>query len=56
MIGEFCRELAVLGFVFVPLEWDRADARHSPRAWWVVMGTCFFLMITGILTERLRDG
>jgi AmiR/NasT family two-component response regulator len=39
MIGEFCRELAVLGFIFVPLEWDRALAglgfaiaeRHAAR-------------------------
>jgi hypothetical protein len=56
MIGEFCRELAVLGFIFVPLEWDRADERHSPLAWWIVMGACVFFMVAGITIERLRDG
>jgi len=53
MIGEFCRDLAVLILVFVPLELYR----NSTVPLWVIQVSIFGsigLLLSGMTIERLR--
>jgi len=54
MLGEFCRELAVLILVFVPLELYRASYVSS----WVIKGAILgsiALLTLGIAIEVVRE-
>ena len=56
MCGEFLRELAVLIFVFVPLELWRPDMNVQVFTWIVVwtITTAIVSLALGILIERVR--
>jgi len=54
MLGEFCRELAVLILVFVPLELYRAPQISSWVIKVAILGSIALLAL-GIGIERMRD-
>jgi len=54
MAGEFCRELAVLVLVFVPLELYRASGVSRWVIWGAIAGSISLLGI-GMAVEVLRE-
>jgi len=54
MVGEFCREAAVLVTVFSPLE-RVVNGHQFTLGWFVItLGISGALLVAGIVTERRR--
>jgi hypothetical protein len=57
MLGDFCREAAVLLLIFYPLEMARKQNGDISLPFILLVGSfCILLLMMGIVFEKMRGG